>query len=111
MTPSGNNGTGILVKCRVHPLALVLLVCRTTIMVDGASVRGRWGEHFFPCGPGSHRVEVSFRYLGKQLGHAVIEVPVAESATVRVTYQSPWMFSLFLTSRYGSIWIDNAPVD
>ena len=99
------SGSGIFVKCRVHPLSLLLLPCKTTVTVDDSSVRERWGEHFFPCEPGTHKVNVSFRYLWEYLGDASLDVQVDPGETVRVTYQSPPMFSLFLTSRSGSIQI------
>jgi len=110
MGDSGGGGTGIVVKCRVHPLALLLLPCRTTIAVDDASAEGRWGTHFFPCGPGSHRVHVTFTYLGERLGDAIIDVEVRPGQTIRVNYQSPPMFFLFLTSRTGSIQIASEPI-
>ncbi len=102
-TSGGGDGTGILVKCRVHPLSLLLLPCKTTVVVDDSLVRERWGEHFFPCEPGSHKVRVSFRYLWEHLGNATLDVQVNPGETVRINYQSPPMFSLFLTSRAGSI--------
>ena len=105
----GDDRTGIVVQCRVHPLALLLLPCKPTVAVDGASVRERWGEHFFPCQPGSHRVQVTFRYLWEHLGNATIDVMVQPGQTVRVNYQSPAMFSLFLTSRAGSIQTASEP--
>ncbi len=101
VTP-GSDRTGILVKCRVHPLALLLLPCKTTVTIDDSSVRERWGERFFPCEPGSHRVQVSFRYLWERLGDASIDVEVGPGETLRVDYQSPPMFFLFLTSTAGS---------
>jgi hypothetical protein len=101
----GGGESGILVKCRVHPLSLLLLPFRTIIVVDESSVRGRWGEQFFPCEPGSHKVSMSFRYLWENLGDATLEVQVNPGETVRVNYKSPPMFSLFLTSRSGSIQI------
>jgi len=91
------------VTCRVHPLALLLVPCKTTVTVDDASVRERWGEHFFPCEPGSHQVHVSFRYLREHLGDATVEVHVDPGQVVRVIYRSPPMLFLFLTSRRGSI--------
>ena len=110
MGESGDDDrTGIVVRCRVHPLALLLLRCKTTIAVDEDSVQERWGEHFFPCEPGSHRVQVSFRYLRERLGDAIMDVTVEPGQTVRVNYQSPPMFFLFLTSRAGSIQIAPEP--
>jgi hypothetical protein len=46
---------------------------------------------------------VSFRYFREHLGDAGIDVQVNPGETVRVNYQSPSMFFLFLTSRSGSI--------
>ena len=103
MTSPGGDETGIRVNCRVHPFSLLLLACKTTVNIDGASFRKRWGEHFFPCKPGDHTVHVSFRYLGEHLGDASIKVHVAPLQAVGVIYQSPPMIALFLTSREGSI--------
>jgi hypothetical protein len=52
---------------------------------------------------------VTFRYLWEHLGDATIDVKVQPDQTVRVNYQSPPMFSLFLTSRAGSIQIASEP--
>ena len=62
-----------------------------------------WGEHFFPCEPGPHEVNVSFRYVTEHLGSASITVEVHPGQTVRLNYQSPPMFFLFLSTRNGTI--------
>ncbi|MGP8007801.1 MAG: hypothetical protein ACLP2J_12320 [Acidimicrobiales bacterium] len=46
---------------------------------------------------------MSFRYLWERLGDASIDVEVGPGETLRVDYQSPPMFFLFLTSKAGSI--------
>jgi hypothetical protein len=101
--PSGEDETGILVRCRVHPFGLLLLFFKTTVAIDGMSHRMRWGEQFYPCAPGDHRVEVSVKYLTEDVGHASIDVSVSAGQVVRIKYQSPPMMSLFLMSREGSI--------
>jgi hypothetical protein len=104
MTSPIQGAAGIVVKCRTHPLGVLLhLLSKTTITVDADASRVSWGEHFFPCEPGSHEVKVSFRYLTEQLGSASIRVEVHPGQTIRLNYQSPPMFFLFLAARNGAI--------
>jgi hypothetical protein len=81
----------------------VLLLCKTNVAIDGVSSRLPWGEHFFPCQPGIHEVEVSFKYLTETLGTSSSTVEVQPGQVVQVNYQSPPMIFLFLASRRGTI--------
>jgi len=106
MNPPVREATGIVVRCRTHPLGTLLhLLSKATITIDADSSRKAWGEHFFPCESGTHDVHVSFRYLAAQTGRASIAVDVHPGQTVRLDYRAPPMFFLFLTSRTGSIGI------
>jgi len=111
VTSPVHDATGIVVKCRTHPLGTLLhVLSKTTITIDADTYRRSWGEHFFPCESGSHEVKASFRYLTEQLGSASITVEVHPGQTVRLNYQSPPMF-LFLSARSGTIGIaDNEPL-
>jgi hypothetical protein len=99
--------TGIIVKSRVHPLALLLRLCKTNVTIDGNSFRESWGEHFFGTIPGTHEVRVSFNYLSEQIGNASITVEVHPRQVIRLCYQSPAVFSLMLTSKEGVITIED----
>jgi len=106
VTSPSRDATGIVLKCRTHPLGnLLRLLSTPAISIDGNSARRSWGEHHFPCDPGTHQVSVSFRYLTENLGSASITVEVQPGQIVRLDYQSPPMFFLFLTSRTGTIGI------
>jgi hypothetical protein len=98
--------TGIWLKTRVHPLALILRVCKVIVTIDGVDSTRRWGRHFFPLPAGNHEVLVSFRYLTQQLGQASTSVAVPTGSAVEVEYESPSMLSLMLTSRAGRITAD-----
>ena len=106
MAAPSQNETGIVVRCPCDLLALLLLLCKPTITIDGETFQKSWGEHFFPCESGFHRVHVSFRYLSEETGDAWANVQVAPGQVVRISYQSPGMFSFLLVPLQGSIQID-----
>ena len=86
--------TGIELSASHTPLAWLLYFTKLTVSVDGTAQKLPWGSHVLPATPGSHRLEVSYGYLGKQRGPASIDVPVADGGLTNVSYSTPpWMFA------------------
>jgi hypothetical protein len=79
---------------RHNPLAWLLYFTKLTVSVDGQPSTFRWGRSEIPVMPGTHTVDVSFRYMGAQRGPASISVPVAEGTPARLRYtMPPWMYA------------------
>jgi hypothetical protein len=90
MTAMGSDPTGISVRTRIFPLAFILLLFKTNVVIDGVESTLPWGTHFFSVPPGSHEVRVSFRYvLSRTMGENSVMVDVAAGQTTNVRYRSP----------------------
>jgi hypothetical protein len=87
--------TGIQVETSYFPLAFLLALCTTTIVVDGVAYRRPWGKHFFPVAPGWHNVRIFFRYLFmEQCGDNSVNVMVQPGYVSSIKFEMPpWMFS------------------
>jgi hypothetical protein len=84
--------TGILVRTKIFPLAILLLLFKTNVTIDGTTSVLKWGDHVFAVPPGQHDVQVSFRYLfSKRMGEATLTVEVAPGRTTTVLYRSPFL--------------------
>ncbi len=89
-----NTDTGIALTAKHNPLAWLLYFTKLTVNVDGEPQIHKWGSTFVPAQPGSHRLEVSFGYLGRPRGNASTTVIVPDGGVVALTYRMPsWMFS------------------
>ena len=84
--------TGISVRTKVFGWAFLLLLFKTTVVIDGVEQVLPWGEHLFNTTPGEHEVRVSFRYLGvPDVGENSIQVTVTDGNIVQVNYRSPFL--------------------
>ena len=88
-------GTGILLKVEYFPLGFFLFFCRPTVVINGCPLRLGWGRHFLPADPGTHTIEVFFRYLWKpRCGANSVAARVTQGLATRVSfYMWPWMFA------------------
>ena len=92
MSPSEDDATGILVRTKIFPLALLLLLFKTNVSIDGVTSVLKWGDHFFAVPPGTHEVSVSFRYLfSSQTAKASLTADVVPGRTTTVLYRSPFI--------------------
>jgi hypothetical protein len=90
MTVAGSDPTGISVRTRIFPLAFILLLFKTNVVIDGVESKVPWGTHFYSVPPGRHEVRVSFRYvLSRTMGENSIFVEVVAGQTTQVQYRSP----------------------
>lgn len=85
--------TGIELTAKHSPLAWLLYFTKLTVSVDGNAQVLNWGTHSFDTSPGTHKLEVSFGYLGKQRGPAALDVPVTDGQLTRVSYSAPWLMT------------------
>lgn len=95
--PPGEDGdgsprTGTLSLRTTHsPMAFLLLLTRTRVELDDESWELPWGHLRLPVPAGGHRLQVSFRYLGKDRGAATEEIYVEAGHAVEVRYRAPWL--------------------
>lgn len=86
--------TGISVQGRHNPMQVFLYFIRLTVEVDGKAQSGAWRSRFIPLAPGSHQVNVFFRYLFKaRCCEAGITVQVAGDQTVTLEYRTPQLMT------------------
>jgi len=87
--------TGISVRGRHNPMQVFLYFVRLTVEVDGQAQSGAWrSSRFIPLTPGSHRVNVYFRYLFKErCCEAGTTVEVADGQTVTLEYRAPQLMT------------------
>ncbi|WP_329314259.1 hypothetical protein [Streptomyces sp. NBC_01262] len=87
--------TGISVLGRHNPMQVFLYFVRLTVEVDGQAQSGAWrSSRFIPLTPGSHRVNVYFRYLFKErCCEAGTTVEVADGQTVTLEYRAPQLMT------------------
>ena len=65
-----------------------------TVEVDGQAQKGAWSSRFVPLTPGSHRVDVYFRYLFKaRCCEAGTTVELREGQVVELEYQAPQLMT------------------
>ena len=92
MSVTEDGATGILVSTKIFPLAFLLLLFKTNVLIDGVTSVLKWGDHFFAVPAGTHEVSISFRYLfSSQMGKASMRVEVAPGHTTTVLYRSPFL--------------------
>jgi hypothetical protein len=85
-----SDGQGIVLRTGFFVLDWTLNLTRTTVIIDGHVHELPWGQHFFPLEPGRHELQVSYRCLHlSRAGKASIQVDLAESQVVQVSYQAP----------------------
>ncbi|WP_328752644.1 hypothetical protein OHT57_44365 [Streptomyces sp. NBC_00285] len=86
--------TGIAVQGRHNPMQFFLFFVRLTIEIDGKAQSGSWRDRFVPLTPGSHTVDVYFRYLFKaRCCPAGTTVQVAAGQTVTLQYRTPQLMT------------------
>jgi hypothetical protein len=86
--------TGISVQGSHNPMQVVLYFVGLTVEVDGVAQSGKWRSRFIPLTPGSHQVNVFFRYLFKQrCCEAGATVQVADDQTVTLEYRAPQLMT------------------
>ena len=87
--------TGIELSARHIRLDWLLNFTKLTVSIDGKAQVLAWGTHVIPAAAGTHTLDVSYGYLGKQRGPATLDVPVVDGQVTRVSYSTPpwWMFA------------------
>ena len=87
--------TGIELTARHIRLDWLLHFTKLTVSIDGMAQVFVWGTHVIPAAAGTHTLDVSYGYLGKQRGQATLDVPVVDGRVTRVSYSTPpwWMFA------------------
>jgi len=78
-----------------NPMALKLYLTTILVVVDlGQAREFAWGTCWIGVAPGQHRVDVSFSYVGGQIGHASTIADVADGVPARLVYVPPdWIWS------------------
>jgi hypothetical protein len=96
MSQVAPGGSGIQVTTGFRPLAFVLSLCRTRLVLDGGGpVLRPWGQTFIPVAPGRHTVRCWFRYtFFTYAGDSTVTVDVGPGQVVSIGYRAPmFMFS------------------
>ena len=89
--------TVIEVEAYASPLSFYRWFCHPRVVIDGEMHLVTWGEHHFSVSPGSHTVEIFFRYLlMEKSGRATAEVGIAEGETTHVRYSAPALWQSYL---------------
>jgi hypothetical protein len=88
--------TGIEVRAKFFPLALLLLLFPPTVEINGQAHPAKWGTTFFPGTPGTVTVKAYFKYLFlfPQCNKAEIQVTVAPGQVAKVSYKARWLIFL-----------------
>ena len=64
--------------------------CHPRVVIDGKVHHVPWGSHSFPVTPGSHTIEIFFKYLMiETCGRATVRMTVAEGETKRLNPDFP----------------------
>ncbi|MER5432327.1 hypothetical protein [Streptomyces sp. NPDC002588] len=86
--------TGFSIQGRHNPMQVFLYFIGLTVEVDGKAHKGAWRSRFIPTTPGSHQVNVYFRYLFKtRCCEAGITVEVREGQMVELEYRAPQLMT------------------
>lgn len=102
---SPSKGQGLVLQTGFFRLDWTLRFTHTTVTVDDRTYELPWGAHYFPLEPGSHHLEVSYRYLRlSRAGKASIAVDVPPSQVVRASYRSP--NSVLMAFRPGKLTVE-----
>jgi hypothetical protein len=71
-------------------MAWTLVFTKLTVEVDGEPSKGSWRKRFIAAGPGKHRIQVYFGYIGMPRGgEASTTVHIPDGATVTMAYRAP----------------------
>jgi hypothetical protein len=82
--------TGIVLSGHRSPMAWTLVFTKLTVEVDGEPSKGSWRKRFIAAGPGKHRIQVYFGYIGMPRGgEASTTVHIPDGATVTMAYRAP----------------------
>ena len=93
----------IAIRAKHNPLAVLLLLTKFVIDVDGAEQNAPWGERRATVTPGEHTVRMPFRYLGRKCGAAEVSISAAPAATTSISYRAP----VFMCSPGKTKWSSN----
>jgi hypothetical protein len=88
-------------------LAIFLYFFDTQVVIDDVAHAVPWGTHTFPVQPGQHRVRVSHKYFGGQIGANTIDVTVAAGQQVSLRYRAPCL--IFLKGKLTVTGTSSAP--
>jgi hypothetical protein len=86
--------TGIELRAKVFPLALLLYLFKPRVEIDGQTFAAKWGTQFFPAAPGSHLVKVYFNYLFGPANRAEAQLSLTPGQVMVVTYKTRWLVFL-----------------
>ncbi len=99
------SGQGISLTTQFFRLDWTLRFTRPLVIIDGNPSETSWGESFFPLEPGSHRLQVSYPYLGAARGKASAVVEVPQGQVAHVTYRTP--ISVLVASHQGKLIVES----
>ncbi len=98
MSGGESPGPGVIeVDTGFFPLALFLYFFDTLVVIDDVAQALPWGTHTFPVQAGQHRVRISHKYFGSQIGANSVDISVPPGHQVSVRYRAPWL--IFLKGR------------
>lgn len=86
--------TGIAIKSRpfLGFLGFMLYIFPVTVKIDGVAHAVNWNEHFFAVAPGTHRVEVTWKYFWfLDVNRADMMVQVNPGQVTRLRYKSAFL--------------------
>ena len=90
--------TGLSITTRFPRPASHLHFCRPRVVIDGHVTKTRWGTKLFKLEPGTHSVEIYFRYLWMaKCGRNSLEVTVEDGQIRNVDFYMPPL--IFLKGR------------
>ena len=96
--------TVILVEARASPITFFRWFCHPRVVIDEEVHHVPWGTRSYPVTPGTHIVEVFFKYLlMEKCGRDMIGVTVAEGETKRLGYSAPFSSASDGTIKGGDV--------
>ncbi len=90
----GQAPTGIEVRAKIFPIAIILYLLHPTVEIDGQVNRAKWGSQFFALAPGSHSLKLYYSYLFGPANKATVDVSVYAGQVLVVTYKTRWLVFL-----------------
>lgn len=82
--------TGVEVKVTFFPLAFIYWLCPVYVVINGVSMRAKWGAQFYPLAPGRYTVGCFTKYLiAQRCGWNTVDVDIYPGQVVRVTWTAP----------------------
>jgi len=98
------SNTGIELRTKYFILSFLIVIFPVTITIDGQATKGKWGSQFIALAPGSHTMEVSWKFYWLwPANKATTTVNVVDGQVTRVTYDTLWYGPMFWGLPAGKI--------